>query len=235
MNIVEKIKNILRLYLKKKKLEEKRSIYSQTSISEKLSKTFIADGANITLNSKTKELVNKVNQEIESIINNCQCSSDKILEYIKKSNISVYFIPQANNILKYIGEEEGFIPEKTGVEALVLSIITMNGLKFCTPDMFIFGNTRPEKYLVLYNFYKWYSKKSGLSGFEADTQNLFKKYYKNSSKLTAKGLSLEQIVKLQEAIARDNEAIDFTLKYEKEHDVSKKLSDKISKDKGANI
>lgn len=111
----------------------------------------------------------------------------------------------------------------------------MNGAKFHSEDMFVFGKNKPEKYTVLYNFYKWFSKKSGLKGFEEKTQNLLKKYYKNSTKLDTSGLNLEQIVNLQEAISRENEAIDFSLTYEKEHEVSKKLSEKISKDNGANI
>ena len=42
-------------------------------------------------------------------------------------------------------------------------------------------------------------------------------------------------IALQEAIARDSEATDFVLNYEKEKDVAKKLIKKISEDGGASV
>lgn len=235
MNIIKKIRRILSLYERQRRLRKARKIYSQTNVSDDLSKTIVSDGANVELNSKSKELINRVRTNVETIVNQVQCDSEKLLNYVKQKNTHVYYIAGAKNLLKYFGEEEGFIPEKDGIEGLYLSVLTMNGAKFHSEDMFVFGKNKPEKYTVLYNFYKWFSKKSGLKGFEEKTQNLLKKYYKNSTKLNTSGLNLEQIVNLQEAISRENEAIDFSLTYEKEHEVSKKLSEKISKDNGANI
>ena len=118
---------------------------------------------------------------------------------------------------------------------MYLSFITMSGLKLKTEPMFVFGKKNPERYLVLYNFYKWYSMKSGLGGFEYEIQKKYNKLMKNINKANVDNLPLEDIAGLQEAIARDSEATDFVLNYEKENEVSKKVSEKISQDGGASI
>ena len=50
-----------------------------------------------------------------------------------------------------------------------------------------------------------------------------------------KSLSMEKIISLKEAIARDQEATTFVLNYTKEVEGSKKVLDKIKNDGGANV
>ncbi len=235
MNIFKKIIRIFALYSKKRAVKKKLRQYSKTSVTTGVSKTIITEGADITLNSKSEQLSQNVKDSVTDIVKQCNCEAQKLLEYIKFSKTKIYYILSAEKLLKYINEQEGFIPEQKGLDALILSILTGNGIKFRTEPLFVFGSKNPEKYLVLYNFYKWYSMKSGLPGFECETQKLFKKYYKNNSKSVTSKFTLEEIVSLQNAIARDSEAAEFALNYEKQNEVSKKLSDKISNDGSANI
>ena len=80
-----------------------------------------------------------------------------------------------------------------------------------------------------------YSLKSDLSGFEPDVQALFKQFLCDDSEKFMKSLSMEKIISLKEAIARDQEATTFVLNYTKEVEGSKKVLDKIKNDGGANV
>ena len=209
--------------------------YRNTSAGNDLSKTIIGEGANVTINSKSKELSAQVNENVRAIVAQTNCDGEKLLGYVKAAETKVYTVINAEKLLKNIGEEEGLICEKTGFDALYLSFITMSGLKLKTEPMFVFGKKNPERYLVLYNFYKWYSMKAGLGGFESEIVKKYNKFIKNINKVDVSKLPLEQVLGLQEAIARDSEATDFVLNYEKENEVSKKVSDKIIKDGGASV
>lgn len=235
MNIVRKIIRICALYVKKRRLKRMLKIYNKTSAGNDLSKTILSDGANVTLNSKSKNLVEQVYENIKAIVSQTECDGNKLLGYVKASNTNIYFVRNANKLLKNIDEEEGLITEQRGVAALYLSIITLSGIKFKTEPMFVFEKKNPERFLVLYNFCKWYSMRSGLGGFEYGVQKKYNRYLKNIKKVNAEKIPLDEIILLQEAISRDKEATDFVLNYEKETEVSKKVSDKISKDGGANI
>ena len=210
-------------------------LYSKTKAGNDLSKTIISDGANVTLNSKGKALIEQVRDNVKVIVEQTGCDGQKLLGYIKASNTKVYTVINAEKLLKNINEEEGFISEKKGFDALYLSFITLSGLKLKTEPMFVFGKNNPERYLVLYGFYKWYSMRSGLGGFEYEIQKKYNKFMKNINAASIKTLPLDEIAGLQEAIVRDSEATDFVLNYEKEKDVAKKVSEKISLDGGASV
>ena len=235
MNIFRKIIRICALVVKKRRLRKMLKTYRNTSAGNDLSKTIISDGANVTINAKSKELASQVEQNVKLIVKQTNCDGEKLLGYVRAEGTKVYTVINAEKLLKYIGEEEGLICEKKGFDALFLSFITMSELKLKTEPMFVFGKKNPERYLVLYNFYKWFSMKSGLGGFEGEIVKKYNKFIKNINKTDINKLPLEEILGLQEAIARDNEATDFVLNYEKENEVSKKVSDKITKDGGASV
>lgn len=235
MNIFRKIIRICALYVKKRRLKKMLKTYRNTSAGNDLSKAIISDGANVTINSKSKELASQVEQNVRLIVKQTNCDGAKLLGYVRAEGTRVYTVLNAEKLLKNIGEEEGLICEKKGFDALYLSFITMSGLRLKTEPMFVFGKKNPERYLVLYNFYKWFSMKSGLGGFEGEIVKKYNKFIKNINKADINKLPLEEILGLQEAIARDSEATDFVLSYEKENDISKKVSDKISQDGSASV
>lgn len=139
-------------------------VYSTTSAGNDLSKTIVSEGANVTLNSKSKALTEQVRENVKIIVEQSGCDGQKLLDYVKASGTKVYTVMNAEKLLKNIGEEEGFIAEKIGFDALYLSFITLSGISFKTEPMFVFGKKNPERYLVLYSFYKWSSMKVKLGG-----------------------------------------------------------------------
>ncbi len=235
MDIFKHLIRILALVKRKKELQNQVDQLGINNFSNDLQKNIITDGVDVTFNSKNKELIENVKNGISALVTKSNADPEKLLEYVKIAKTPVYRIINANKLLKNIKETSGFITEKKGIQALYLSFITFNGLKFYTPAMFILENKQQDKLDILYHFYKWYSMKSGLSGFEYETQEKLKKYYNNPKLLNTNKLKLEEIVLLQEAISRDNEATDFVLDYDKKTSVAKKVSDKIINNNGANL
>ena len=93
-----------------------------------------------------------------------------------------------------------------------------------------------DKYYMLHHFYRWYSLKSDLPGFDYRIQKKFKSFLmaEDVDKFV-KTFNLEDIISIKEAIARDQEATEFVLNYTKEIDGSKNVIEKIKNDGGANI
>ena len=236
MNIFQRIVRIFALFNRKRDLQSQLSILEgSTDFSDDLQKNVLSAGIDATFDLKKKELIETVKSCVNDIVTSSNCDPEKLLEYVKISKTPVYKLTGASKILKNIKEEPGFIPEKKGFEALFISLVTFNGIKFSTAPMFIIENKKADRLDILYHFYKWYSMKSGLSGFDFNSQKMLKKYYANPELLSYKTLKLEEIIHLQEAISRDNEATNYVLDYDKKTSVSKKVSDKISKDGGANV
>ena len=236
MNIFQRIVRIFALFNRKKQLRAQLTeLDGSGNFSDDLQKNIVTEGIDVTFDSDKKELIEKVKSGVSAIVVQTNCEPEKLLEYVKISKTPVYRYNCANKLLINIKEEAGFIPEKKGLDALYLSFITFNGFKFKTGPMFVLGNKQLDKLDILYHFYKWYSMKSGLSGFEYETQKLLKKYYNNPDLLSYQKLKLELIIKLQEAISRDNEATNYVLEYDKKTSVSKKVSDKISQDGSASV
>ncbi len=187
------------LSLKEKDLQEKLKKTTKKSFTNKTSKKVIGGAADLILNSETLKLVDEVKENVSSIVKKTNCNPDELLAY-----------------------------EKRGVEAFYLSIVTGRGISFKTPAMFVLRDGVIDKFYMLHNFYRWYSLKSGLPGFEPDVQQNFKTFLFDNSDDAMKRFSMEEIISLKEAIARDHE-------YTKQVDGSKKVIDKIKNDGGANI
>jgi len=198
-------------------------------------KTILTSGANVTFSAQTKELIEKVKEDVRLITAQTECNPTKLADYIQNHGTKIFKVDYADKFLALIGEEEGFICEQKGFNAIYLSIITGQGIKFQTDAMFVMREGIADKYTMLHNFYRWYSMKSGLAGFDYDSRGKFKKYLKNNSDKATKKLKLEDIVAIKEVIARDNEASEFVLEYTKSVEGSKNVLDKIKNDGGANI
>ena len=234
MSIFKRIKYYF-LSQKEKYLQEKLKNTTKRTYRNKTSKNVLGQGADLILNSQTLKMIDEVKNKVTEIVKQTNCEPDALLNYIKSAKTQIYKIDNADKFLNLIKEEEGLIYEKQGFEALYLSLITGQGIKFKTEPMFVMRNGTIDKFYLLHNFYRWYSLQSGLEGFEYKTQKLFKKFiYENSDNLT-KSLSMEEIIALKEAIARDNEASEFVINYTKAIDGSKKVIDKIKNEGGADI
>lgn len=201
-NIFSELKYFL-LYLKEKERQKKFQKHTKSTFKNKTSKQVLGSAADLTINSTTLKIIDDVKENVSAIVKQTNCDPEKLLEYIRLAKTPVYRIDNADKYLNYIKEEEGLICEKQGLEAIFLSLLTNQGLKFKTEPMFVLRNGIIDKFYMLHHFFRWYSLKSDLPGFEADTQKLFKIFLmNNSTDNLMKSLSLEEIISLKEAIDR---------------------------------
>lgn len=196
----------------------------------------VVDGCTVDIKQEEKDNLEKINNNVKAILKKCENNPIKLLEYFKENEVKYCFIKYAKRLLKIIGETEGLITERTGVRGLAINILAGKGIRFKTEPLIVLEKEEePDIYKLINNFYKWYSMKEGLKGFDEKSQKLLKKFTpKNEDKLIKK-LSLEEISKLKEAIARDVQAIEFVSIYSRENAGSKKALEKIQGDKGASI
>lgn len=182
------------------------------TFSNSMGKTIISSTEKVTLNSKSLQLVDEVKEAVGAIAKTAHNNPQKLLDYVEANGTKVYKIVNANKILEKINEHTGLITELKGVKALYVNILTGSGLGFKTKPMFIISNKQLDYYMLLREFYLWYSLKKNLAGFDFKTQEKFKKYIKNLNKVSFKGLSYGEMLSIQEAISRDKEANEFVIK-----------------------
>ena len=215
-------------------MREKLKKTTKRSYKNKSTKQVLGTAADLTINSATVKTIEEVKENVGAIVKQTDCDPDKLLSYVEASKTKVYRIDNADKILNLIKEEEGLICEKRGLEALYLGFVTGQGVKFKTEPMFILRNGLIDKYYMLHHFYRWYSLKSDLPGFEYESQKRLKSFlFENNDDV--KGLSMESIISLQEAVARDQEATEFVLNYTNSIEGSKKVIEKIKTDGSANV
>lgn len=205
-----------------------RSTYSNTT-----SKKALTQAASLELNVKTEKNKIKLENNVKAILKKYQNNPQKLLEFIQKSGTKVYRIPFANRILKLINYEEGFVIAEKGIKGLYLNIIIPAlanekiKLSFKTESMFILRNLPVDNYYMIQQFHKWYAMKLNLPGFDCEDQNNFNKFL-NSDDKNVSSLSIEEILGLKEAIARDVEAINFVVDLAKSTAGSKNALKKIT-------
>lgn len=234
MNLFKQIKYFF-LSKKEKDLQEKLKNTTKRTFESKTSKKILGSAADLTINSKTIKLIEEVKENVTAIVKKTNCNPDELLGYIKAAKTPVYKLEHADKALNLIKEEEGLIYEKRGLEALYLSLLTGQGVRFQTPAMFVLREGLIDRFYMLHHFYRWYALKSGLPGFEYEAQKQFKTFLLNDSDKYIKQLSMESILAMKESIARDQEATAFVLEYTKEIEGTKKVIDKIKNDGGASI
>ncbi len=191
------------------------------------SKTHIQAGIKLFLNSKTEQNKKKRDEDVKEIVTQNLKHPEMLLEYIEKNGTKVFKIPYADKLLKFVGEEEGFITPTKGINAFVLNIALEKKLGFKTEPMFVLNNTPVNIYKMAHQFHKWYGYRMQLPGFDDEVQQKFKKIWEYEIDENIQTLSYEDIMSLKEAIHRDIEAIDFVTKLAKESDGAKKVFENI--------
>lgn len=172
-------------------------------------KTILSANEEIRLDSKVKEQINLIRQNVEDIVKSCKNDSEKLIEYIKATNTKVYRLKYSNKILKLLNEDESFIPNETKLNTLIFNLLVNKTFSFNFEPCFVLPDTKIEPVLLIQQFYKWYSYKSNLGGFDYITRKRFQKYLKKSYSLSK--LSIKETLNMQEAVARDKEASEFAL------------------------
>lgn len=222
------------LDVQEKVLRKKLRTNLRTSFSNSTSKRVFGLAASLELNSQTEKNKIKLEQNVKTILKKYENNPNKLLAFIRRSGTKVYKIPFADKLLKVIGYEEGFIGETNGINGLYLNIITsvLGGDKLNLSSkadaMFILRNMPLDNYCMIQQFHKWYAMKLNLPGFDAESQNNFQKFLVPTNDDKLPELSVEEILGLKEAIARDVEAINFVVDLAKTTVGSKNALKKIT-------
>ncbi len=232
-NIIKKILYYF-LSIQEKTLSLRLNKSLKTSYSNKTSKTILSSTEHMTLTLETEKNKELVRKNVEDIVKNCRNNPYKLLDYIIAAGTKVYKINNADKILSAIGENEGLICELKGIKALYLNLFTTSKFSLTFQPAFVMREGNIEPLYMLHQFYKWYSLKLNLPGFDYKTQENFKKYLKNVNDKTLGNLSLEDTLALTEAVARDQEATDFALSFAQKTEGAKKVHKKMTEG-GADI
>jgi hypothetical protein len=190
-----------------------------------------------TIELKGEEIYSpeQLSKEVELILKHCKVNPIAVIEVLKSQDLNVYQIKNAEKILKRINEKIGFISERTGISAISLSFLTKKCFGLKTKPMIVIEDGEPDIYMLMNGLHKWCAYRNGLSGLDEKSQKLLRRFDKERDDKVIGKLSLKDIEKVRNAIARDVQAIDFVVKYSKEHAGAKKALDKIKNDGGANI
>jgi len=196
-------------------------------------KKFFANGCTLTFESIGDSEKQRFGEELKLILKSNNYNPAEILDYVNKHETKCFYI-KSSKILDFLGENEGFIYPQKGIKALILSILTGQGLRFKIKECFILKKGEINLFYFLYHIYNWYTFKNNVSGIDAKSLKVLNKYLLNPSEEDFKKLNLQEINILKDAIKQDKDAIDFVINLSKEVEIYKKAFDKI-KDKGANI
>lgn len=227
MSFLNKIKNLI-----SKKREAATALFFQNSTT----KQSITSSCTLKLSSKTEELKKQINEELKIKIKKYINAPEKLLQYVQLKGIKVYRIKNAEKILAYLKEEEGFITPLKGIKAVLLNLILNHSFGFKTKEMIVLDSAPVEIYTVARALHKYYGFKKNLPGYDYKSQETFKKVYslKRSGSSALDNCSIKDILACKEALARDVESIKFTVELSHEYENAKKALKKL-KESSANI
>lgn len=234
------IKRLTDIILKRKK-SRLYSVYKKLKGKSKNRgrRLFTDDETTIELSGGLDKELEKRDFCTKNIVKKYLNNPDGMLEYIKEHGTAVYKLDYADVILDFIKEEEGFILPKKGFKALYLNLVLLfsgkkiTGSLFSTEGMFVLRNISVNIYTMLHQFHKWMSFKMNLPGCDDETQELLRDMMYNR---TDSGMmSVDEILSLKEAIARDREAIDFVLGLARETEGAKNALNRLKDEGSASI
>ncbi len=232
-NIVKKVLYYI-LFVQEKILSYQLDKSLKSSYTNKTVKNIFSATEHLTISAETEKIKSLVRVNVENISKNCSFDPHKLIEYIEKNGTSVFRINNAHKILSPIKEDEGMIFELKGLKALYLNLMLKSKFSFIFEPAFVISENHIDALYTIHQFYKWYSMKSNLPGFDYKSQQNFKKYLNNINDKSLSKLSMEDTLSLAEAVARDQEATDFALYVAQNTEGAKKVKQKIS-DGGAQI
>ena len=230
--IVQKIVYLV-LALQEKFIRKKHE-KAIASFTNSTSKTVMTNGCSLNLTVKTEENKAKLENNVAAILKKFENMPEKMLLYIERNGTPVIRHVHASKILDIIREEQGYIRELKGIKAFLLNLLLFKKIGFKTEPIFLLDEGQLDQYAMIHQFYKWYAMKIDMPGFDPTAQENFRKFVDEKSYLNLNNLSVEDIMALKEAIARDVDAIDFVQKIAKQNEGSQKAMKKLT-DGGASV
>lgn len=218
----------LQVLVHKKRLERLHK-----SLSKGSTKSFLAEDIELNLNMEEEYKKIELEKRIKAILKENQNNPEKLLEFIQTEGTDVFKFNKADIFLKFIGEEEGFIPPLNGINALFLNLF-VNFIEykkivfsFKSKEIFILRPLNVDVYYMIHQLYLWYAFKMGMSGYELKNRRKFKKILATMNDNDIANLSLDDVLDMKDAIARDVDAIDFVVNLAKESETTQKLLNKL--------
>jgi len=220
---------LLNAVLKQQSEKQNKRLAQLSSFTNGSSKTVFHGANELVINSQTEATKAELDEKVKQIVKTRLNNPEKLLEFIENEGTDVFRLKNADIFLRFIGEDEGFIPPLRGVKALLLNLYVnfVAHKKFVislkSNEMFVLRPLAVDIYYMIHQFHLWYGFKLGLPGFDFADRKNFKRIFKTLKQEDISGLTLGEIISLKESIARDVEAIDFVVNLSKEYDASKKL------------
>jgi hypothetical protein len=237
------MKKIINYLLKKiKKTTKKTSLKPIGSFVNKTSKKFFSGDDSISFNGQQVLLKEEINLEAKVVLKEAIKNPDILVKFIKSKGTPVIESRSMNRILFLISEKEGFLPPMTGLKALVFSLLTnlasntKLSISTKTPALFALDAKPLNIYFFSHQFHLWLSYINELPGFDEKTRENFKNIWEcNADSMEISNLSIEEIISLKDAIARDLEAIKFVKEMARELVGQKQVHQKLQQGKQASL
>ena len=240
------MKNFINFLIKKLKKQSEISTVLQkkpmSKFSGKTSKKFITSTDSLSIDAKQIFIKEEINAEAKSILKDAVNNPEILVNFIKSKGTKVIKSKYMKPVLFLIGEQTGFLPPLKGFKALVLNIFlniaSGAGLNVDskTPALFALDNKPVNIYLLSHQFHLWLSYINELPGFDEKTRKNFKNVWdSNVDSMEVGKLSIEEILSLKDAMARDLEALKFVKEMNREFVGQKQSLQKIKQGGSANI
>lgn len=246
------MKNFLNSLIKKikKKNNTVKSRFSPVNSKGKLmnvfsgksSKKFFTADDSLSINSKQTFIKEEINAEARAILKEAVNNPEILVNFIRSKGTEVVKSGHMKAILFLFGEQEGFLPPLNGFKAfgltVLLNIFSKTKIKISseTPAMFAIDNKPVNIYLLSHQFHLWLSYINELPGFDETTRKNFKNVWDSAANSVDLGqLSLDDVLSLKDAVARDLEALNFVKEITREFVGQKNSLKKIQQTGSANI
>jgi len=239
------MKNFINFLIKKLKKQPEKTIFQGSlmrKFSGKTSKKFITSNDSLSIDAKQIFIKEEINAEAKSILKDAVNNPEILVKFIKSKGTKVIKSKYMKPVLFLIGEQTGFLPPLKGFKAsalnILLNIISGAGLKVDskTPALFALDDKPVNIYLLSHQFHLWLSYINELPGFDENTRKNFKNVWdSNVNSLEVGKLSIEEILSLKDAMARDMEALKFVKEMTREFVGQKQSLQKIKQGGSANI
>lgn len=208
---------------------EKSSLHK---FSKKKSKTYLTKNETLKLDTQAQLKIIEVNNKAKALFKELITKPEELIKYIESNGTLVIRAPHVEKVLMLIGEQEGFILPLKGARAYfltfmlnILSPVKLN-VSSESPPMFVMRNRPANIYYLAHQFHHWISYINGLPGYDFETNDNFKYIFNsNFNDNDIRAMSIDEILSLKDAIARDVEAIKFVKEISREL-IGQKLSSK---------
>ena len=217
MNLLQRVLYLI-LFVKERFLSALLARHTKGSFGNSTSKTVIGEAATLDIIAAAKNNIELVKNEMSELVSKSKFSSDVLIDYAQNNGVKVVFIKDATKILNLLGEEQGFITERKGLDGLVLNLLTGNGISSKSKPVIILEHGNKDFYYLLFTVYKLCGYLRKLPGYDFKAQKLFKTYAKFADKADISKLKMEELNALKQAVARDNEASKFVIEISHQRD-----------------